>query len=65
MGTYSQDLRERVIAAVKRGTQSQAEVAEQFSVSLSFVEKLLKREWTTGSCAAQPRAGEQTACTEE
>lgn len=57
MGSYSQDLRERVIAAVKRGKQSQAEVAEQFEVSLSFVEKLVRRERTTGSCAARPRAG--------
>jgi transposase len=57
MGIYSQDLRERVIAAVKRGTHSQAEVAEQFSVRLLFVEKLLRRERTTGSCAVSPRAG--------
>ena len=57
MGWYSLDLRERVIAAVKRGDQSQPEVAEQFGVSLSFVEKLVRRERTTGSCATLPWAG--------
>lgn len=34
------DLRERVINAVESGLYSQAEVSEQFQVSLSFVEKL-------------------------
>ena len=35
--------------------ESQAEIAERFAVSLSFVEKLWRRWRTTGSCAARPR----------
>jgi transposase len=57
MGAYSLDLRERIISATKRGDRSQKAVAQLFGVSLSFVEKLVKRERTTGSCAALPWAG--------
>ena len=57
MGALSLDLRERIVAAVKRGDDSQAKIAKQFSVSLSFVEKLMNRERRTGSCAALPWAG--------
>jgi transposase len=38
---YSVDLRWRIVRACERGTESQREVAEFFSVSLSFVESLL------------------------
>ncbi|MDW8328184.1 MAG: IS630 transposase-related protein [Anaerolineales bacterium] len=39
MKAYSQNLRERVLAALQAGTKSQAEVAKTFRVSLSTVEK--------------------------
>jgi len=54
MAPYSQDLRDRVLAAVKAGKKSQAELAETFGVSLSTVEKWWHRWRTTGQSAPQP-----------
>ena len=53
MKAYSLDLRERVVAARQAG-RSEGEVAGQFSVSISFVAKLLRRHRTSGSAAALP-----------
>ncbi len=50
---YSQDLRERVVKAIQRGDRSQAQVAEDFGVSLSFVEEVWRRYRETGSCAVK------------
>jgi transposase len=57
MRPYSQDLRERVIAALEAGELSQAEIAETFAVSLSTIEKWWRRWRLTGSCAARLHAG--------
>ena len=57
MRAYSQDLRERIIAALEANEQSQPEIAERFGVSVSTVEKLWKRWRSTGQCAALPHAG--------
>jgi transposase len=57
MRPYSQDLRERVIAAVEGADATQPEIADTFGVSLSFVEKLWRRWRWTGSCAALPPGG--------
>ena len=57
MNPYSQDLRERIIADLEAGQDSQPEIAENFGVSLSFVEKLWHRWRQTGSCAALAKAG--------
>ena len=48
MKAFTVDLRERVINAVESGQYSQAEVSEQYQVSLSFVEKLWARQRSTG-----------------
>ena len=56
MRPYSQDLRERVIAALEAGAETQAEVAVRFGVSKSTVEKWWHRWKATGSCAALPAA---------
>lgn len=56
MKPYSQDLREKVVRALA-ADETQEEVADRFSVSLSFVEKLWRRWRTSGSCAALPHAG--------
>lgn len=56
MKPYSQDLREKIVRALQ-ANDAQEEVADRFSVSLSFVEKLWRRWRTTGSCAALPHAG--------
>ena len=55
MKAYSRDLRERVVvvASAQPGRPVPA-VAAQFSVSVSFVEKRLHRQRTTGSVAALP-----------
>ena len=58
MKAYSLDLRERVAAACGQPGSRVVAVAAQFSVSVSFVEKLLHRQRTTGSVAAlPPRSG--------
>jgi transposase len=57
MKAYSQDLRERVIAAVDAGQQSHREIAATFAVSKSVLDKWTKRWRDTGSVAALPFAG--------
>lgn len=57
MDAYSQDLRDRVAAACDQKVLTQAEIAEEFGVSVSFITKLLKRRRDTGSLAALPHAG--------
>ena len=57
MKAYSQDLREKIIASVEAGEDSQPETADNFGVSLSFVEKLWRRWRQTGRGAALPHAG--------
>jgi transposase len=57
MKAYSQDLRERVIAAVETGAHSRPELAETFRVSESTIDKWTKRWRDTGRVAALPFAG--------
>jgi len=57
MKAYSQDLRERVLAAIEAGDQSYPAIAETFGVSESTLDKWLKRWRDTGSVAALPFAG--------
>src|SRR4051812_46564484 len=59
MRPYSMDLRERVIAACDEGIDTRAEVAERFSVSQSWVRRLLQRRRETGSIAPKPHGGGQ------
>jgi len=61
MEAISQDLRDRVIAAVDEGTQSRGRIAERFKVSYSWVGKLLRRRRETGSAAAKPHTGNKPA----
>jgi transposase len=57
MKPYSLDLREKIAAAYDRGDGSQPELAHRFDVSLSFIEKLLRRRRQTGSLHAKPHTG--------
>ena len=57
MDAYSMDLRERVAADCDSGMESQAEIAEQYDVSVSFITKLLRRRRETGSLAPKPHTG--------
>jgi transposase len=54
---YSQDLRERVVAAVEGGL-SRRQVAEVFDVGVSSVVRWVQRLRTTGSVAAKPMGGD-------
>ena len=62
MKAYSLDLRERVAAACQQPGRTIGAVAAQFSVSVSFVEKLLQRQRTSGSLAALPLRGGSAPC---
>ena len=57
MKPYSNDLRRRIIEAIQENLDTQTEIAEQFSVSESFVEKLWRRFRETGSYQALPPGG--------
>jgi transposase len=59
MATYSIDLRQKILQACERRLGSQRALADLFGVSLSFVEKLLRRRRTTGDIAPRPHAGGQ------
>jgi len=58
---FSDDLRERIIRFHENHADyTQQELADEFAVSKSFIEKLLRRWRTTGSSAALPHAGGRT-----
>jgi transposase len=54
---YSNDLRERVIAAVEAGGQTLSQIARTFQVSESSVDKWMSRWRESGNSAARPWAG--------
>lgn len=60
MGPYSNDLRERVAAAVDHGEGSQREIARRFRVSLTFIVRLLQRRRATDSLDPKPHGGGPT-----
>ncbi len=57
MKAYSVDLRRKIVESYDRGDKSQSSIGDSFGVSLSFVEKLLRRRRTTGDIAALPHGG--------
>ena len=62
---YSNDLRQRIIRFYENnGDYAQREIAEEFGVSKSFVEKLLQRQRTTKSSDALPLGRGRTAILE-
>jgi len=60
MRPYSNDLRERIVAAAERGDYPLHELADLFAVSISFVVRLLQRHRRTGSVHPAPHAGGPT-----
>ncbi|AMV40183.1 IS630 family transposase [Planctomyces sp. SH-PL62] len=54
---YSADLRERVVAAVDRGEESQRAIARRFEVSPSFVVRMLQRRRASGGLEPGPHGG--------
>jgi transposase len=59
MAAYSIDLRQKILHAYARQLGSQRALADLFGVSLSFIEKLFRRQRTTGDIAPTPHAGGQ------
>lgn len=55
MKAYSLDLRQELIDAYAEGKISQRQLAKQFRVALSFIEKLLKQHRETGTIAPKVR----------
>jgi transposase len=60
MGPLSNDLRERIVAAVDHDEGSRREIARRFRVSVSFLTRLLKLRRETGSFDPRPHGGGQT-----
>src|SRR5512135_3787586 len=57
MRVYSTDLRERVVAACDARDGTREQIAKRFSVSESWVRKLLRQRRDTGSIAPKPHGG--------
>ena len=57
MRPYSLDLRQRVVAAVDARVGTWKQIAKQFSVSESWIGKLIAQRRTTGSIAPRPHGG--------
>lgn len=59
MKAYSLDLRQKIVDAYALGGISQRQLAKNFGVTLSFIQKLLKRQRELGTIAPKQRT-EQT-----
>jgi transposase len=57
MKAYSIDLRERVVAACDARGGTREQIAARFSVSVSWVRKILRQRRDTGSIAPKPHGG--------
>lgn len=57
MAAYSSDLRQKILHAYERRLGSQRALAHVFGVSLSFIEKVLRRYRTSGELGPKPHAG--------
>jgi transposase len=60
MKAYSTDLRERVLAACDARDGTRDQIAKRFSVSESWIRKLLRQRRDTGSIAPRPHGGGRT-----
>jgi transposase len=61
MKAYSIDLRQKILRACDQRHGSQRTIATLFGVSLSFVEKLLRRRRATGDISPRPHGGGRRA----
>jgi transposase len=57
MKAYSNDLRQKVVDAYRRGEGSMRQLAARFAVSLDFVWRLMERYRHTHSVTPQPHGG--------
>ena len=66
MGTYSMDLRDRVVAACDSGRWKRVEIAERFGVSTAWMRRLLQRRRETGNYGPRKtKRGRKPAFTRE
>lgn len=57
MRPYSEDLRARIVAAIDHHEGSLRQIARRFRVSLTFIERLLRRRRETGDIGPKPHGG--------
>jgi transposase len=57
MKAYSTDLRERVVAACDARDGTREQIATRFSVSVTWIRKVLRQRRDTGSIAPRPHGG--------
>ena len=57
MVPYSIDLRQRVLAAVDAGQETQRQIADRFTVSTRWIRKLVARRAQTGEIGPKPNPG--------
>jgi transposase len=57
MKPYSLDLREKIVSAIEKGESSFRETAQRFSVSKSYVQKLVTLKRTQGHLIPQKQGG--------
>ncbi len=57
MRAYSVDLRQKIIDTYHSQPISQRQLAHRFTVALSFVQKIIKQDRTTGSVVPKPHQG--------
>lgn len=57
MKAYSIDFRQKILEAYETTPLSQRQLARKFSVTLSFIQKLLKQYRLTGNIAPLPHGG--------
>jgi transposase len=57
MRAYSNDLRERVVAACDARDGTREQIAARFAVSVAWIRKLIRQRRETGSIAPKPRGG--------
>src|ERR1700689_3911868 len=61
MEAYSLDLRKRILQACDQSGSTRQEIAEDFGVSRSFLQKLLRRMNAGDSITPKPRRGGRTS----
>jgi transposase len=57
MRAYSLDLRQKIVEAYLNGQGSMRQLATQFNVARSFVQKIIQRYQDEGTLAPKPRGG--------
>jgi transposase len=57
MKAYSTDLRQKIIDTYHSQPISQRQLAQRFTVALSFIQKIINQNRTTGSVAPKPHQG--------